>query len=453
MIKNILLISLMYCQLSVFTAQARQSMQDPQFRSDLADDLEPLLRNNILDAWYPVVIDQEHGGYLSRFSHRWQPEGDQQKMIVTLSRHIWTTSTASLFFNGDTTLAGYARHGFSFLKDVMWDQDFGGFYTLVSREGNPLPGHDSSLIKEAYGNSFAIYALAAFYETTGEEKALQLAKDTFRWLERHSHDTEYGGYFQFMERDGTVILTGPNNTPPKDQNSSIHLLEAFTGLYRVWPDSILHKRTQELIRIIRDTIRVDPGYLNLFFTAEWQPISYRDSVAVVREERYFYDHVSFGHDVETAYLLLEAEETLSGHQSTETLAAAKLMVDHALRNGWDTESGGFYDGGYYMPGDSLITILRDTKNWWAQAEGLNTLLIMEDMYPDDPSAYGKHFLELWNYIRQYLIDHEYGGWFEGGIDKQPEMKKAAKAHIWKGNYHNSRAMMNIIRQLRHNPKE
>jgi cellobiose epimerase len=64
---------------------------------------------------------------ISRFDYRWQPEGNQTKMVVTQARHVWTASTASRFFDGDTTLLSYARHGFHFLRDVMRDKDYGGY--------------------------------------------------------------------------------------------------------------------------------------------------------------------------------------------------------------------------------------------------------------------------------------------------------------------------------------
>jgi len=449
-IRAMLLLAVWICLLFADAATARQSLRDKDLRHTLAVEVEQLLKKNLLDSWYPATIDHEYGGYISRFDYRWQPEGDQAKMVVTQARHVWTASTASRFFDGDSTLLGYARHGYHFLRDVMWDREYGGFYSRTSRQGEPQTGPGGILMKEAYGNAFAIYGLAAYYHSSGDEEALQLAKDAFHWLDRNAYDPANGGYYQFMQRNGQVVKTGPRTTPPKDQNSTIHILEAFAELYRVWPDRLLHTRLEELVMIIRDTIRVDPGYLNLFFTADWQPVSYRDSTASVREARFFFDHVSFGHDVETAWLLLDAEDALGGSYMPETLAAARQMVDHALLNGWDHERGGFFDAGYYLKGDTTLTIIRHTKNWWAQAEGLNTLLVMEYIYPDDPMAYGERFMEMWNYINRYLIDHKYGGWYEGGLDKQPEFIHGPKAHVWKGNYHNGRALMNVIRNLTKN---
>ncbi|MEX1122750.1 MAG: AGE family epimerase/isomerase [Balneolales bacterium] len=420
---------------------------DAVAHQSLATEMTNSLRRHVLDPWYPHSIDEDHGGFLTRYTHDWEPEGPQDKMIVTQARLVWTASRATEFFPEDETLLSSAEHGYHFLKDVMWDQEYGGFYTQVTREGEVMRQADGRIVKEAYGTAFSIYALAAYAEATGDEPALELAIKAFHWLEQHSYDPQYGGYFNYMQRDGTPYKTGYDGTPPKDQNSSIHLLEAFSELYTVWPDPLLKERLTEMLALIRDTIREDPGHLTLFSNADWTPVSYRDSSDAVREENYYFDHVSFGHDVETAYLMLEASEVLGIEDDSLTHLYAKQMVDHSLANGWDKEVGGFYTGGYYFPGESGITIVRDNKNWWSQAEGMNTLLLMASLYPDSPQEYQAKFNTLWLYTKEYLIDDNYGGWYEWGIDKTPESQYEAKGHIWKTNYHDGRTMMNIIKRV------
>lgn len=417
-------------------------------RVRIAEEMQTFLKDRMLRKWYPLVVDSLHGGYLSDFNYRWEPDGPQNKMIVTQARHIWTTAGAAEFTAEESWYVPIAAHGAAFLQDEMWDEQYGGFYNLVSRDGEVIAGNEREIIKRAYGNAFAIYGLAAYYRVSGNEQALQLARDAFLWLEEHSHDPEDRGYFQFMTRDGTPFMSGYQGTPPKDQNSSIHLLEAFTELYQVWKDDLLRERLHEMLVLIRDIMVHPKGYLQLFFRRDFTPVSYRDSSATVREEHYNLDHVSFGHDVETAYLMLEASHVLGLENDTTTLRIAKRMVDHSLRNGWHDSVGGFYDMGYYLPGDDTLTIIEDTKNWWAQAEGLNSLLLMADLFPEDPRQYFEKFQTQWAYVNQNLLDHEYGGWYAGGIDKQPEMRRADKSHIWRGAYHTTRSLVNCIQRLR-----
>ena len=164
------------------------------------------------------------------------------------------------------------------------------------------------------------------------------------------------------------------------------------------------------------------GYLTLFFKPDWTPVSFRDSSEASILKHKYLDHVSFGHDVETAYLMLEASHALGLENDTETMIVGKRMVDHALKNGWDKTVGGFYNEGYYFKGQDTISIIYNSKNWWAQAEGMNTLLLMADLYPNDPMQYFEKFKKLWNYNKIYLIDHVNGDWYEEGLDKEPRKK-------------------------------
>jgi mannobiose 2-epimerase len=122
------------------------------------------------------------------------------------------------------------------------------------------------------------------------------------------------------------------------------------------------------------------------------------------------------------------------------------MMDHAIANGWDNENGGFWDAGYYMEGEEKITIIQHTKNWWAQAEGLNALLLMSRIFPEE-KIYSEYFHKQWKYIKNYLLDNENGDWYEGGLDKEPDFKLGPKGHIWKAAYHTGRALMNCIKVL------
>jgi mannobiose 2-epimerase len=411
--------------------------------------LSEALNKGILEVWYPCTIDSVHGGFLSDFDYKWEMKGRQNKMIVTQSRHVWTASTVAEFYpERKDYFLKIAAHGAQFLKEKMWDAERGGFYNLVTREGEVVNSSKADrVMKDAYGNAFAIYGLSAYSRVSGDTAALNLAKKAFLWLDKHSYDPQFGGYFQFLEADGTPLKSGYGGVAPKDQNSSIHLLEAFTELYRVWPDPLVRERLLMMLHVIRDQVIHPKGYLHLFLNEDLSPVSYRDSAEEVRQKNWQYDHISFGHDVEIAFLMLEASEIAGLEHDTLTLRVAKKMVDHAIRNGWDKAVGGFYDAGYYFKGQDTVTIIKDTKNWWAQAEGLNSLLLMSELFPNDPLNYKSLFLKEWEYIDKYLLDHEHGDWYPAGIDKEPEAKHAMKSQIWKGNYHTSRALMNCLKRL------
>jgi mannobiose 2-epimerase len=428
-----------------------------QNNSSLLNEFLESLRQNLLDKWYPLAVDKKNGGYFTNISYDWKIEQAQHKMVVTQARHIWTASKAAMFFD-NKVYQDIAIHGFDFLNNHLWDEKHGGFFQMRNYKGEFTDYLGFNNEKRTYGNAFAVYGLAALYELTRDKKVLNLAKKAFKWIESHAFDRKMNGYFQFLTKEGepfnknSKYKTAADDAVEvgyKDQNSSIHLLEAYTELYSVWPNEELRKKLYGLLILIRDVIITSKGHMNLFFEYDWTPISFKDALKEIREKNYRLDHVSFGHDYETAFLMLEASYALGLENDIDTLKTAKKMIDHAIVNGWDNENGGFYDAGYYFAGQSNCTIIQGTKNWWAQAEGLNILLIMSKIFPDE-EIYLDYFNKLWNYIKNYLLDEENGGWFEGGLDKEPHLKTGPKGHIWKCTYHTCRALMNSIKILADN---
>jgi len=410
------------------------------------------LNEQIVKRWYPFVIDNEFGGYFSNITYDWKIVGPYDKTIVSQARHVWTLSKIASFLNNGDEYIKSAYHGYDFIKNKMWDAEYGGFFQTRSREGGYSTFNGWNDEKRTYGNAFGVYALASLYHLTTDEEVLDLAKKVFYWIEKNTYDHKYKGYFQFLLRNGNPFgkeseykseSSDKSEVGLKDQNSSIHLLEAYTELYNVWKDDYLKKQLKSLLQLIRDTITTDRGYLQLFFYEDWTPVSFKDTDDKTRRENYGLDHVSFGHDYETAFLMLEAAYSLKEDDNTKTLFCAKKMMDHAIKFGFDSESGGFYDGGYYYEGDDNCTIIKETKNWWAQAEGLNALLIFSKIFPDE-HIYYQTFLRQWDYVKKYILDYENGDWFEGGLDKEPHLKNGPKSHIWKCTYHTSRALMNCI---------
>ncbi|MBN1560846.1 AGE family epimerase/isomerase [candidate division KSB1 bacterium] len=420
---------------------------DPQ-RLALADEIERTFVEEILHAWYPRAIDLEYGGFLSQLDYRWQPGGNQDKMIVTQARHVWTASKAAQLYADDPRYRSAAASGFQFLREKMWDQEFGGFYQFRAQDGGE-PDNPNLDYKTSYGNAFGLYAVSAYYHLTHDPAALEFAREIFAWFEQHAYDEEYGGYFQNFNRQNEIASASASSGftagRSKDQNTSIHVLEALTELYKVWPDPTVRDRLGELLEIIRDRITRDLGSLTLFLERDWTPISLQDSSESYIRQNIHRDHVSSGHDVETAFLLLEASHALGLENDERTLTVAKKMVDHALAQAWDEEYGGIFDVSFYFKGDKRATIMNEDKSWWAQVEALNAFLMMSLLYPDQPIYY-ERFTQQWTFIDTYVIDHTYGGVYSESIGH--DRKMGSKANVWKGPYHTSRALMNCVRMLR-----
>jgi cellobiose epimerase len=402
----------------------------------LAGQVEGALHTDVLNVWFPRTVDKEHGGFHSHFARNWESLPSDGKFSVFQGRMTWVASQVVLREPKlKEEFVPIVHQGVEFLQNVMWDKEDGGFFWGLDDAGKVTPAFTDA--KELYGIGFCIYGAAAAYQATGDPEALALAKEGFLWADKHAHDHVNGGYFEWLSRDGKPVIPavpdgqvapgpiGPVNY--KSMNTHIHLLEAFTQLYQVWPDPTLHQRLEELLTIVRDRICVEPGVMNLYFTNRWQPIP---------------DHDSYGHDVETAYLMLESDEVLHHKASEKTERMAKMLVDHALAYGWDNTNGGFFREGttFGKPEDTI-------KEWWVEVEGLNALLLMHERYGKQNGLYFQRFLEQWAFIQKHTIDAKFHGLYNLTMaDGTPITQD--KGSIWKAAYHDGRAFWNVRDRLR-----
>jgi cellobiose epimerase len=406
----------------------------------LRTKLYDLLSQELTRHWYPHGVNNRRGGFHQSMTRDWSLRPDENAFLVYQARMTWTAAAFAAFSGAHhDEFVGYARHGIAFLDDRMRDKEQGGFHWIVGAAGtlDPRLGDE----KHVYGTAFVVYAASVVRQVIGDERALKVARDAFDWLEQHAHDQKHGGYFEAIRRDGTPILSWQASAPLsqrtdrlgvyygfKSMNSHIHLLEALTELAKVDDRPIVHERLRETFLIVRDRIAVEPGALNLYLTPDWRAIPAHDS---------------FGHDVETAYLLVEAARELKLPDDPQTWQVARLLVDHALEWGWDEQYGGFYDKGESFGGGAFDL----KKVWWTQAEGLNTLLLMHRYDKRRTDRYSKAFWKQWAFIEKHMIDPIDGGWYAETTRDGRLIGNGDKANQWKANYHTSRALMNVVRTL------
>lgn len=402
-------------------------------------EIEKVLLENVLPAWYPRTLDETGGGFYEDFARDWTQLPTQEKFIVYQARLTWTASIVAIHH---PTQRGfylrYARHGLEYLRTKMWDEREGGFFELVAPAGGPAQRWPAW--KQLYGQAFGIYAAATEYAATSDRAALDLAVEAFRWLDAHAHDAVNGGYDELLTREGQrVELVAPpeeilakfpviGRVGEKSMNAHIHLLEALTALVTVWNDPVARERLDEVFRIVRDRIVRPEGHLAMFTTRDFQPTV---------------EQGSYGHQLETAFLLDEASRVAQRTDHAQTGAVAVRLVDHAMRWGWDSVHGGFANEG---PAQGLPT--NPEKVWWVQAEALNGLLTADYLTGGRNQAYRDAMARTWMFFRNAMLDTQYGDCYEVvEPDGRPIADRMQKANRWKANYHLVRALLVTIDRL------
>jgi cellobiose epimerase len=413
-----------------------------QAAETLAEELEGALKS-ILGAWFPRCVDEHHGGFLCDFNYKWKASGPQLKMLEYQARMARLTARVAAH-PGLQAYRDFAALGFKYLRDVMWDREYGGWFRMLSRSGDPLEAGT----KHGHGISYGIGACAAYYELTSDPASLDLAKKAFAWLEKVAHDDEHGGYFALYQRDGTRITSSEQYPIPnagrdcigtpfglKDANTNADMFEAIADLYRVCPDPALRKRLLEMFDIVRDRMIVPPGAVHMYFQPDWTPVP---------------DFNRYGYGLNISNIIARSCRALAPETDSKTAQVIKSVVDTLLTYGWDRSKGGFFYGGSTFGRTHVedITVLVDGKFWWLQAEAMRALLGMALLYPDDEMEYLERFKELWGYIKEYMIDWDRGGWLWAGLDSSPRRRKQPKATPWKEPSHEVHSLLECIRLLR-----
>jgi mannobiose 2-epimerase len=317
--------------------------------------------------------------------------------------------------------------------DNFVDRQNGGLYWSITPDGKPADAH-----KQIYGQVFGIYALAEYYRATKEQPALEQAIAIYRLIEANAHDAKDGGYFDTLDARWQRETSAQGNllgAAPKSQNSHIHILEGFSNLLRVWPDAGLRARQRELIELMLSHI-IDPRthHLVLFMKDDWTPIG---------------DEISYGHDIELSWLLVEAADVLGDPAVLARVKPAALAIARVTdAEGVDT------DGGVYNEGDPH-GVTNPNKDWWPQAEAAVGFLNAYQLSGD------AHYLAAtqrsWAYIEKTFVDRQNGDWYEAvrrdgtvaqvQTDRNGRSIPHAKISVWKCPYHNGRSCLELVERL------
>ena len=388
-----------------------------------------MLETNILRFWQERMVDYRQGGFYGRIDGYNVLHPDAEKGAVLNARILWTFAAAARVLN-NTPYRILAARAYDYLMQRFMDREQGGVYWSLNADGTPL---DTK--KQTYAIAFAIYGLAEYVRLTNNQEALNAAIRLFEDLEAHAYkwDNEKmskckNGYVEALTRNWQPIadmrLSEKDENGVFTMNTHLHVLEAYTNLYRVLKnvqrDDVqgtkerITKQLRTLIDIFANRI-FDPatGHLMLFFDEKWQPSN---------------THTSPGHDIEAAWLLHEALEVLGD----EELLNQTLPVIHSLAQAAEDD-------------------IMDEKEWWCYAEAVVGYIDQWKLYQDEKPIESNINLELaetaFHYIQTHLMDRENGEWFWTILPDGTPDRTHDKAGFWKCPYHNSRMCIEIIERL------
>ena len=388
--------------------------------STLLTEIEKDLTGNILPFWTEKSIDPD-GGFYGEVLNDGRPVPETPKGSILNFRILWTFSEAYRI-SGNPVYKELSDRAAEYCTDHFIDPQFGGIIWTVTPRGEILDG-----IKQSYATAFGIYGLAAHYRATGYKNSLEQAINLYHTLEDKVHDDSGLGYFEVFERDyspsphnGVDNIDGATKT----MNTHIHVMEAYTMLFRVWHDNGLKARIEELLDIIQGKLYSrERHHLIRYTDNDWNPIGFADT---------------YGHDIETSWLMTEAAVTIGNPKYIEsTRKQAVMMTQTALTEGMSPDG--------YMRDELTDKGYSKLLSWWTQCETIvgciNTWQITgESKYIDAAAG-------IWNYIKEHFIDRKDGEWFKILLESGEPAPGFSKISMWNCPYHNCRMGFELKERL------
>lgn len=387
----------------------------------LKEELDKVLRTNILSFWIIRMQDEENGGFYGRIDGYNRTQRTANKGAVLNARILWTFSAAYRLLGKDE-YRQIADRAYNYIIDNFIDPVNGGVYWELDYRGNVINSK-----KQTYAQGFALYGFSEYYRATGNPDAKEWAKKFFFLIEEKCKDKEYGGYFEAFTHDWQTIddmrLSEKDANERKSMNTHLHILEPYTNLYRIWMDECLELAQRELIEIfIKHILNKNTGHLQLFFTEDW---ICKSSV------------ISYGHDIEASWLLYEAANELKDQKLIDSIKKTAVKIVNASIEGLTPVGGLIYE--------SDIDHKDTDLHWWVQAEAVTGLFYA--FHYSGNKTYLQLMKKNWEYIRKYLIDMEHGEWYwsTNALGKPNFMED--KAGFWKCPYHNGRMCMELLQMI------
>ncbi len=378
------------------------------------------LNNNILDFWIEKMVDSQNGGFYGQINGNDQLVTEAEKGGILNARILWTFS-AAYYQDKNPNYLKIANRAKEYVTVNFFDEKYGGTYWKTYFDGNP-----SDKKKQIYSQAFFIYAFSEHYRATGDESSLRHAIELFEIIEKYSFDHNMNGYFEGYTQDWKILedlrLSEKDENQKKTMNTHLHILEAYTNLYRVWKDEKLAKQLHNLILIFTEKIiNPETKHLDLFFDENW------NSKAPI---------VSFGHDIEASWLIDEAARVLGNKNMLQMVQKMCVEIAVAACNGLQD------DGSLIYEENTKTNQLDKDRHWWVQAEAIVGFMNAYELTGD--KDWLRKAISCWDYIKERLIDKNNGEWFWSVSDNGIVNHNEDKAGFWKCPYHNSRMCMEII---------
>lgn len=385
----------------------------------MVEEIKANLTDCIIPFW-KALRDEEYGGYYGWMDYDLKVDKKAVKGCILNSRITWFFANAYLLLK-EESLLDEARHGYEFMQKYCVDSEKGGVYWSVQYDGTP-----EDTTKHTYNQAFSIYALSSYYDASGDKSALDTAMELFHIIESRCMDEI--GYKEAFNRDFVEIendkLSENGVIADKTMNTLLHVFEAYTELYRVSHSEEVKKRLEWI--------------LDTFAEKVYNPELHRQEVFFDKEMNSILDLHSYGHDIETAWLIRRGTDVLGEKAYEDKMLPIILdLTAQVYQTAFD---------GHSLANECEKGVVDTNRIWWVQAETIVGFLNGYELAPEK-----KEYLEgakaVWEFIEAHIIDRRPGSeWFWDVTKDGESVSGKPIVEPWKCPYHNGRMCFEVIRR-------
>lgn len=386
----------------------------------MLEEVKAHLLNDIIPFW-KNLRDDEFGGYYGYMDYDLKVDKRAVKGCILNSRITWFFANAYTLLK-DESLLEEAKHGFAFMKEHCMDKENGGIFWSMKYDGTP-----EDTTKHTYNQAFSIYALSSYYEATHDEEALAMAKELFHIIETKC--TDEIGYKEAFDKEFHEVendkLSENGVIAEKTMNTLLHVFEAYTELYRVAKLPEVKERLEWIMDTFADKV--------------YNPKLHRQEVFFDRNMNTILDLHSYGHDIETAWLMDRGVEVLGEKKYEEKMTPiTKDLTAEIYKVAFD---------GHSLANECEKGVVNIHRIWWVQAE---TVIGFLNGWQKDPSR--TEYLDAakseWQFIKDHVMDKRQGSeWFWEVDPSGKPYEGRPIVEPWKCPYHNGRMCFEVIRRL------
>ena len=383
------------------------------------------LTENLLPWWMTTAVDNENGGWYGEVNNDDKPVAHAPKFITLNARLVWTFSSAYRIL-GDEKYKEMADRAYDYFIKHFWDDRYDMCHTYVDEFGKPIDSH-----RYIYGNAFAVYGLSEYARATGSEEALDYARKLVAALEKYAYDPEYKGYYEALTEQCKYSpwLRGVNRLPTdvKTMNNHLHLIEAYTCHLRSEKTNFMQSKVREhLYVMLNKIVDHDIHHYFVFQDRAWKPTS---------------TEISYGHDIEGSWLMMETAEVLGEPEALRYTRDICVNIARAC-----LEQGLTEDGAMKTEYDPATGHASKYLSWWEQNEAVVGFLNAWELTGEEKFLDAS--LKSMEFALEHFVDHEKGGWYTGTTLDGKTIVTKQKSNGYTCPYHNARMHMEIIERYR-----